>query len=81
MTKKFVESIWGKNWDDDPEAYKECIADYYKDRKEALSCIKVGSILANDLHHYGDMDEFQITKINKKTGEITVEFHGGVPGI
>ena len=76
MTKRFVDSIWGKNWDDDPKGYKECIADYYEERKEALSCLKIGSMIIND-HGY-DVDEFEITKINKKTGEITVEFHGSV---
>ena len=70
----------GKNWDDDPEAFKECIKDYHKERKEALSCIKVGSTLTNPLC-YGDVDEFEVTKINKKTGEVTVEFRGEVPGI
>ncbi len=78
MTKRFVDIIWGKNWDDDPEGYKECIADYYKERKAIFDYLEVGSVLTKDQYHYGDMDEFEITKINKKTGEITVEFRGGV---
>lgn len=79
MTKRFVKSIWDIN--DDPEFLKECLDGYYEERKEALDDLKIGSVLTYNLGHYGDLNEFEITKINKKTGEITVEFLGGVPGI
>ena len=79
MTKRFVKNIWEE--DTEPELLKEFIKGYYEEREQAFSCLKIGSVLTNDLHYYGDMDEFEVTKINKKTGEITVEFRGGVPGI
>lgn len=79
MTKKFVRGLY---LDDlEPEELKECLDGYYEDRKEAFDCLKIGSILEHDLCHYGDLDQFQITKINERTREITVEFIGGVPGI
>ncbi len=76
MTKKFVNNIWQK--DTPPDELAEYIKRYKADRKIVLSDIKVGEILTSG---YFDKDEFEITKINKKTGEITVEYNGSVAGL
>ena len=68
MTKKFIDNIWQK--DTPPDELKEYIKRYKENRKIAFSDIKVGTILT---HGWFDKDEFEITKINKKTGEITIE--------
>lgn len=71
MTQKFIDNIWQK--DCEPELLKEFHADYRRDRKQVLKHLKVGDELEQG---YVDKDQFEITKINKKTGEITVEYAG-----
>lgn len=76
MTKKYVDNIWQK--DTPPDELVEYIKRYKANRKTVLGYMKVGEILSNG---YFDVDEFEITKINKKTGEITVEYCGSVAGL
>ena len=71
MTQKFIDNIWMK--DTEPALLKEFHADYKKDRKEVFKHLKVGDELEQG---YVDKNQFEITKINKKTGEITVEYAG-----
>ena len=76
MTKKFIDNIWQK--DTPPDELAEYIKRYKANRKLVFGDIKVGTVLS---YGYIGKDNFEITKINKKTGEITVEYCGSVAGL
>ncbi len=72
MTQKFIDNIWQK----DAEDLKRYHREYRAKRKIVLNEIKVGGEFKRYDGNYG-WDVFQITKINKKTGEVTMEYHSG----
>ncbi len=76
MTKRFVKNIWEE--DTEPDMLKIYKNEYYKDRRIILNCMKVGDILTSG---YFDADSFEITRINKKTGEITIEYLASTAGL
>ena len=75
MTQKFIDNIWQK--DTDPADLKMYHREYRQERKEVLNRLKIGDEIEDYDGNHG-WDHFKITKINKRTGEITMEYLEGV---
>ena len=73
MTQKFINNIWQK----DAEDLKRYHREYRAERKIVLKELKIGDQFEKYDGNYG-WDHFLVTKINKRTGEITMEYLEGV---
>lgn len=51
------------------------------DKPEIPKKMKKGVQLEHALNEYGDIDLYVVRKVNRKTGEIVVEWCGGYPGM